>query len=132
LHFSLRLILLNKLLEDGNTLYRRGRHEEAAHRYSYAVRRLPSADMKPGDNQQSQLFEQLRVHLLLNLSRCKRKMGANNEAVGLASEVLSFRPGCLDALHARARALRDDDRHEEALADLHECLRCVTSARTST
>ncbi len=35
------MILLNKLLEDGNTLYRRGRHEEAAHRYSYALKRLP-------------------------------------------------------------------------------------------
>jgi len=115
-----RLILLNKLLEDGNTLYRRGRHEEAAHRYAYALRRLPAG---VAGEQQRQLFEQLRVHLLLNLSRCKRKLGAYAEAADLATEVLSFRPGCLEALHARARARRDDDRHEEALADLHECLR---------
>ena len=35
------MILLNKLLEDGNTLYRKNRFDEAAHRYGYAVRRIP-------------------------------------------------------------------------------------------
>lgn len=33
--FVYRLVLLNKLLEDGNVLYRKSRLEEAAHRYDY-------------------------------------------------------------------------------------------------
>ena len=36
-----RLILLNKLLEDGNMLYRQGHLAEASHRYRYALKRLP-------------------------------------------------------------------------------------------
>jgi hypothetical protein len=69
------LILLNKLLEDGNTLYRRNRFEDAAHRYQYAVKRLPPLSQEQLSQQEDQLFDQLRIHLLLNLARCKRKMG---------------------------------------------------------
>ena len=95
---SFRLILLNKLLEDGNTLYRKNRFEEAAHRYQYAIKRCPADD--------KETFEQLKVHLYLNLSRCKRKQSLYSEAVDLASEVLRFRPNSLEAMHARARAYR--------------------------
>ena len=104
-----RLILLNKLLEDGNTLYRKNRFDEAAHRYGYAVRRIsvnisnnnnsindPSQkkeninhiyddEMGNSDNlisftqksdtTISMTFSQLKVHLLLNLSRCQRRLG---------------------------------------------------------
>ncbi len=111
--FLPRLTLLNKLLEDGNTLYRRGRHEEAAHRYAYAIRRLPARGGGCGggggekeDKDHGQVFDQLRVHLLLNLSRCRRKQGQPAEAAARAAEVLAFRPDCLEALHARARAYR--------------------------
>ena len=98
LHSLLRLILLNKLLEDGNTLYRKNRFEEAAHRYQYAIKRCPVDD--------KETFEQLKVHLYLNLSRCKRKQSLYAEAVELASAVLRFRPNSLEAMHARARAYR--------------------------
>ena len=90
--------MLNKLLEDGNTLYRKNRFEEAAHRYQYAIKRCPTED--------KETFEQLKVHLYLNLSRCKRKQSLYAEAVELASEVLRFRPNSLEAMHARARAYR--------------------------
>ena len=88
-----RLILLNKLLEDGNTLYRRNRFEDAAHRYQYAVKRLPPIQPQLQQQQQltqqeDQLFEQLRIHLLLNLSRCKRKMGDLESAAETAGQVL--------------------------------------------
>jgi hypothetical protein len=36
-----RLVLLNKLLEDGNTLYKRDQLDSAAHRYQYALKRVP-------------------------------------------------------------------------------------------
>jgi hypothetical protein len=81
--------LLNKLLEDGNTLYRRNRFEDAAHRYQYAVKRLPTCQQLPRQlgQEEDQLFEQLRIHLLLNLSRCKRKMGDLAGAAETAGQV---------------------------------------------
>ena len=104
------MILLNKLLEDGNTLYRKNRFDEAAHRYGYAIRRIPVSpannnytkdDKDTSSNEQvdkavnvedtnygesvtsaddpiisiSETFSQLKIHLLLNLSRCQRRLG---------------------------------------------------------
>ena len=97
------------MLEDGNTLYRKNRFEEAAHRYGYAVRRIP-IDLSNNNNNSinngnvlkdnkdspyddmgnnndsitltddsmssvSMTFSQLKIHLLLNLSRCQRRLG---------------------------------------------------------
>ena len=64
------LILLNKLLDDGNTLYRQGRLPDAAHRYRYALRRLP----RTGLDSWAQTFQTLQTHLLLNLSRCAHQI----------------------------------------------------------
>lgn len=86
---------MNKLLEDGNTLFRNGRLDAAAYRYEYALKRIPR--LKPSDASQENgtvntarnvknstrqksegkedVFYQLKVHLLLNLSRTKRKQG---------------------------------------------------------
>ena len=108
------MILLNKLLEDGNTLYRKNRFDEAAHRYGYAVRRIPvnvsnnnnsvnigdsifkdsndkhfeNDEMENNNNPAtlvedlvspiSTTFSQLKIHLLLNLSRCQRRLGKYN------------------------------------------------------
>lgn len=66
-----RLLLLNKLLEDGNILYRKNRLQEAAHRYQYALRKIPSHTTC---GEFSSTFLQLKVNFLLNHSRCKRKM----------------------------------------------------------
>ena len=38
----IQLVLLNKVLEDGNTLYRQARLEEAALRYRYGLRKVRS------------------------------------------------------------------------------------------
>ena len=85
------MILLNKLLEDGNTLFRNCRYDAAAYRYEYALKRIPR--LKPIDDndenknpetnvnnklrqknaEKDDVFSQLRIHLLLNLSRTKRK-----------------------------------------------------------
>merc|ERR1719219_1131731 len=43
---EIQVILLNKLLEDGNTLYRQKRTLEASHRYRYALKRL--SGIQPG------------------------------------------------------------------------------------
>ena len=81
------LILLNKLLEDGNVLYRKSRLKEASHRYAYALRKFPEvpdqcqSDQNPEQGQNlilhSRSFAQLRLNFLLNLSRCKRKMNVS-------------------------------------------------------
>ena len=116
---EIMLILLNKLLEDGNTLYKKNRFEEAAHRYNYALKRIPSENLEEHES----TFEQLKVHLLLNSSRCKRKLGDYNEAIDRATEVVRLRPDCLEALHAKARAHREANQYDEALNDLTEALR---------
>jgi tetratricopeptide (TPR) repeat protein len=109
------------LLDDGNTLYRRGRYEDAAHRYHYAVRRIPEDFLGLEESQPT--FEQLKIHLLLNLSRCRRKQGQLVDAIAKATEVLSLRSDCLEALHARARAHRESLNFREAVQDLNEALR---------
>lgn len=70
---SFRLILLNKLLEDGNILYRKSRLREAAHRYQYALKKFPNDDQ----GEHNSTFRQLRINFLLNQSRCKRKMNVS-------------------------------------------------------
>ena len=69
-----RVMLLNKLQEDGVALCRKGRLKEAAHRFSYALRKLPVGDQ----GEHSATFTHLRLHLTLNLSRCKRKMNVRS------------------------------------------------------
>ena len=121
---------MNKLLEDGNTLYKRGKLPEAALRYSYAVKRLPTstATSAPG-GQHQKVFDQLRVHLLLNLARCKRKMKAYAEAVDLATEVIAAHPHQFEAYHARAKAHHAAGRPEMAYADLTSAVRLAPQNR---
>lgn len=72
-NLNCRLVLLNKLLEDGNVLYRKSRLREAAHRYNYALSKFPqNQELDP-------TFKQLRLNFLLNFSRCKRKMSVRIE-----------------------------------------------------
>ena len=124
-HLCYRLILLNKLLEDGNTLYKKGRLEEAAVRYTYAAKRVPLGL----DGSHQQVFHQLRIHLLLNLSRCRRKQQDHGEAARLASEALSLAPTCPEAFHARAKASHAAGRLEAALRDLTEAVRVAPQNR---
>ena len=89
------------MLDDGNTLYRREKYDDAAHRYQYAIRRLPESF--EGMEASEETFCQLKTHLLLNLSRCRRKQGQFADSVSKATDVLNLKPDCLEALHARAR-----------------------------
>ncbi|KAF5895410.1 protein TANC1-like isoform X1 [Clarias magur] len=63
------LILLQKLMEEGNLLYKKGKMKEAAQRYQYALRKFP----REGFGEDLKAFRELRVSLYLNLSRCRRK-----------------------------------------------------------
>ena len=114
LHIVCRLILLNKLLEDGNMLYRQGHLAEASHRYRYALKRLPPV---PGAGDQQQLEQQLEqqlasqlstlsLHLLLNLSRCERRSGHYHEAARHAAQAIASHPACQEGYTARAKVSR--------------------------
>ena len=109
------------MLDDGNTLYRREKYDDAAHRYQYAIRRLPESFENMENSVET--FQQLRTHLLLNLSRCRRKQGQFIDAIAKATEVLNIKPECLEALHARARAHREAGNFRESVQDLNEALK---------
>ena len=117
LHIVCRLILLNKLLEDGNMLYRQGHLAEASHRYRYALKRLPPVpgageqleQLASQQQQQQQLASQLStlsLHLLLNLSRCERRSGHYHEAARHAAQAIVSHPACQEGYTARAKVSR--------------------------
>ncbi|XP_018398120.1 PREDICTED: protein TANC2 [Cyphomyrmex costatus] len=121
------IILLNKLLEDGNVLYRKNRLKEASHRYTYALRKFPASPEEDCQGQEQshmmlQTFTQLHMNFLLNLSRCKRKMNECTEAIELANEALSIRLISYEAFYARAKAHVDLGMFEDALLDVQEAL----------
>ncbi|VVC35400.1 Hypothetical protein CINCED_3A011918 [Cinara cedri] len=116
---DIMLVLLNKLLEDGNTLYRKGRLKEAAYRYTYALNKFPP------ENELDSTFKQLQINFYLNTSRCKRKLNEVNESVEFAEKVLKLKPTSFEAYYARAKALKDLRRYEDALMDIQEAVRLV-------
>ncbi|MBN3286338.1 TANC1 protein, partial [Polyodon spathula] len=68
------IILLQKLMEEGNVLYKKGQMKEAAQRYQYALRKFP----REGFGDDLKAFKELRVSLYLNLSRCRRKTNVSS------------------------------------------------------
>jgi len=113
---------LNKLLEDGNALYRRDKISDSVYRYEYALKKLPPASSlsEEGDDVRqrkrnaklSELYAKLHSHLLLNLSQALRAAGdasAAAEKADAAVHVAMETPNgaCLaasEALWSRSRA----------------------------
>lgn len=79
----MQIVLLNKLLEDGNVLYRKNRLQDASHRYQYALKKIPAnlealpTEDADEDFQHNATYQQLKFNFLINLSRCKRKMNVS-------------------------------------------------------
>ncbi|XP_017279949.1 protein TANC1 isoform X5 [Kryptolebias marmoratus] len=96
------IILLQKLMEEGNLLYKKGKMKEAAQRYQYALRKFP----REGYSDDLKAFKDLRVSLYLNLSRCRRKTNDFGMAEEFASKALELKPKSYEAYYARARAKR--------------------------
>ncbi|XP_014240920.1 protein TANC2 isoform X2 [Cimex lectularius] len=116
---DIMIVLLNKLLEDGNVLYRKNRLQESAHRYNYALNKFPPLETLDSS------FRQLRLNFLLNHSRCKRKMNEPQAAVDLATQVLKQKPDCYEAYYTRAKAHVDLREYDNALQDVQEALMLV-------
>lgn len=119
------LILLQKLMEEGNMLYKKGRMKEAGQRYQYALRKLP----REGQGEELKGLRDLRVSLYLNLSRCRRKTNDFGIAEDFATKALELKPRSYEAYYARARAKRSSRQFSAALADLHEAARLSPSNR---
>ncbi|XP_018576381.1 protein TANC2 isoform X2 [Anoplophora glabripennis] len=123
---EIMLILLNKLLEDGNILYRKSRLREAAHRYQYALKKFPTDDQ----GEHNKAFHQLQINFLLNFSRCKRKLNEAEEAVSLANEVIDMKPESYEAYYARAKAKLDLKHYESAFLDVKEAQKRAPAQNT--
>uniref|UniRef100_A0A8C2UF87 Tetratricopeptide repeat, ankyrin repeat and coiled-coil containing 1 n=1 Tax=Coturnix japonica TaxID=93934 RepID=A0A8C2UF87_COTJA len=118
------IILLQKLMEEGNMLYKKGKMKEAAQRYQYALRKFP----REGFGEEMKAFNEMRVSLYLNLSRCRRKTNDFGMAEEFATKALDLKPKSYEAYYARARAKRNSRKLLAALADLHEATKlCPTN-----
>uniref|UniRef100_G3NNS6 Tetratricopeptide repeat, ankyrin repeat and coiled-coil containing 2a n=1 Tax=Gasterosteus aculeatus aculeatus TaxID=481459 RepID=G3NNS6_GASAC len=92
------MVLLSKLIQEGDRLYKQGDVEEAAHSYQSALQKFPGDELKTS--------RQLRVCVLLNLSRCHRKMNDFGLAEDFATKALELKAKSYEAFYARARAKR--------------------------
>ncbi|XP_060719855.1 protein TANC2 isoform X2 [Tachysurus vachellii] len=122
---DIMMILLRKLIEEGDGFYKKGKVKEAAQRYQYALKKFPregfSEDLKP--------FRELKVSLFLNLSRCRRKMNDFGMAEEFATKALELKPKSYEAYYARARAKRSSRQFSEALEDLREAIKLCPNNR---
>ncbi|KAJ3592239.1 hypothetical protein NHX12_007367 [Muraenolepis orangiensis] len=119
------IILLQKLMEEGNLLYKKGKMKEAAQRYQYALRKFP----REGFGDDLKAFKELRVSLYLNLSRCRRKTNDFGMAEEFATKALELKSKSYEAYYARARAKRSSRQFTAALLDLHEAAKLCPNNR---
>ncbi|XP_017292278.1 protein TANC2 isoform X2 [Kryptolebias marmoratus] len=115
------MVLLSKMIQEGDRLYKQGKVREAAHSYQSALQKFPGDELKS--------FKQLRVCVLLNLSRCRRKMNDFSIAEEFATKALELKAKSYEAFYARARAKRSRRQFHAALEDLIEASRLCPSNR---
>ncbi|XP_040046508.2 protein TANC2-like isoform X2 [Gasterosteus aculeatus] len=115
------MVLLSKLIQEGDRLYKQGDVEEAAHSYQSALQKFPGDELKTS--------RQLRVCVLLNLSRCHRKMNDFGLAEDFATKALELKAKSYEAFYARARAKRGRRQFHAALEDLIDASRLCPSNR---
>ncbi|XP_051926398.1 protein TANC2 isoform X10 [Hippocampus zosterae] len=116
---DIMIILLSKLIEEGDGFYKKGKVKEAAQRYQYALKKFP----REGFSEDLKTFRELKVSLFLNLSRCRRKMHDFGMAEEFATKALELKPKSFEAYYARARAKRSSRQFPEALEDLNEAMK---------
>ncbi|XP_077169917.1 protein TANC2 isoform X4 [Paroedura picta] len=119
------VILLSKLMEEGDLFYKKGKVKEAAQRYQYALKKFP----REGFGEDLKTFRELKVSLLLNLSRCRRKMNDFGMAEEFATKALELKPKSYEAYYARARAKRSSRQFTAALEDLNEAIKLCPNNR---
>ncbi|CAF0926663.1 unnamed protein product [Brachionus calyciflorus] len=116
---EIMITLLNKLVEDGNTLYRKGCYEDALHRYSYTLKKFPKDPNELAVMPENvKAIIEMKFNLLLNLSRCYRKLHNYECSIDLCSKAIELKNDSYEAFYSRARAKRDLKIYESALDDL--------------
>ncbi|KAI3359383.1 hypothetical protein L3Q82_002886 [Scortum barcoo] len=115
------MVLLSKLIQEGDRLYKQSKVREAAHSYQSALQKFPGDELKT--------FRQLRVCVLLNLSRCHRKINDFGLAEDFATKALELKAKSYEAFYARARAKRGRRQFHAALEDLIEASHLCPSNR---
>ncbi|XP_026860889.2 protein TANC2 isoform X1 [Electrophorus electricus] len=122
---DIMIILLRKLIEEGDGFYKKGKVKEAAQRYQYALKKFP----REGFSEDLKTFRELKVSLFLNLSRCRRKMNDFGMAEEFATKALELKPKSYESYYARARAKRSSRQFSEALEDLREAMKLCPNNR---
>uniref|UniRef100_A0A8C1YKA5 Tetratricopeptide repeat, ankyrin repeat and coiled-coil containing 2 n=1 Tax=Cyprinus carpio TaxID=7962 RepID=A0A8C1YKA5_CYPCA len=122
---DIMIILLSKLLEEGDGFYKKGKVKEAAQCYQCALKKFP----REGLSEDLKAFKELKVSLFLNLSRCRRKMNDFGMAEEFATKALELKPKSYEAFYARARAKRSSRQFVEALEDLREAIKLCPNSR---
>uniref|UniRef100_A0A146LWJ2 AH receptor-interacting protein n=1 Tax=Lygus hesperus TaxID=30085 RepID=A0A146LWJ2_LYGHE len=114
-----RLHEVPKLREEGNALFRAGKHKEAAEKYSRAIGFLDQLMLceKPGDVEWKELNSK-KIPILLNYAQCKLSLGQYYEVVEHCTTVLEHEPDNVKALYRRAKAHMAVWNKEEARKDL--------------
>lgn len=152
---SMIAALLNKLLEDGQLLYKRNRLEDAQHRFTYALKKLPQPPSAPSAgtddaysaqwSEYAPEFDRLRFHLQMNHARCQRKSGDSAKAAETVTEAIrTYQQALLvsskrrqpeadqalvEAYVYRARCFCELRHFENAYEDLRRALRVSPSNR---
>ena len=112
------MILLNKMLDQGNTFFRNNLLYEASNIYKEALERLNQLN-----DDQINALKHLHLCLLLNLSRSQRKTGDIVRAITVATEAVDMNPVSTEALVTRAKAFKIGNMIAEALEDYSAALR---------
>ena len=116
--------LVPQLRDDGNTLYKQGKHREAAEKYFEAIGYLEELGMKEKPHEHAwNEIEREKVPLLLNYSQCQLLMGKYAEVIRHTTTVLDFQKDSVKALYRRGRAHAACWNVKEAKADLEEAVR---------
>lgn len=105
---EIMITLLNKLVEDGNTLYRKACYDDALHRYSYTLKKFPKNPSELAILPENvKAIVEMKFNLLLNLARCHRKLQDFESSVELCSKAIELKSDSYEAFYSRARAKRD-------------------------
>lgn len=116
-----RLDSIPMLREEGNSLYKEGKHSEASKKYSEALGRLEQLMLreKPKDEEWLKLNE-MKMPLLLNFSQCQLLQEEYYSVIEHCTTVLEHDPDNIKALYRRGRAYVKVFSPAEARTDLEK------------
>ncbi len=133
---AVALMLLQKLLEDGNLLYHRGRVKDASHRFNYALRKYPEELFVNGQTLTPDLMKKargLQLKLTTGLARCKRRNGDYKDAIRLCSEAMELPElggeEVFEARFLRAKCHFDSQDSMRARQDAEEAVNLCPASR---